>query len=615
MANERITAELVLGVNNFNRQIEGARQSLRRLGDSTAGKGLLNVFGKLAPAIGAVTTAGVAFDKFIQSSQTTTDAFGRTLEATTAIVNSFFSSISMGDFSSFLSGLDGVIDQAQKAYNALDALGTATIINTSFFEQKNSEIAKLKSIIKGTDTTSSERDSAKKRYKEVLAEYENEMQYQIKLSEDAQREFFKSVTKNLGGNITDETYKRYSAIVSKGTTNAENDAWVEAYMAESERLAKEASEKGSSVYNQYTGMTGKQMEYQRVMKERMNDEEYKARLAIKELGDQDLQKYKQLAQQIAQLQSRLANLKAESAELMRFQGYDVQKSQGNTEQINSASAELRKKFSEKSKINAEIPLKTTFNKESQQSLDYSIAKLKQQIAETMAQMETGDIQFIDEYRAKLKTLQDELYILETPLEDLQSNLTSYTVEGIEAVGGLTSAFASLGDVMDEDASAIERIGAGIQAMTGILQAGMQVAEAFNRIEQASIAISKAKAAANASEAITEGVSKATSSSKHWIELIMAVASVTGAIMGSLSMAKFANGGIVGGSSTSGDSLLVRANTGEMILNQRHQSRLFNMIDGSAGVPTKSGGNVQFRISGRDLVGTLQAHNNYTNKGK
>ena len=53
-------------------------------------------------------------------------------------------------------------------------------------------------------------------------------------------------------------------------------------------------------------------------------------------------------------------------------------------------------------------------------------------------------------------------------------------------------------------------------------------------------------------------------------VVAALASISGA---------FANGGIVGGSSPSGDKLLARVNSGEMILNGAQQSRLFNFING------------------------------------
>ena len=43
--------------------------------------------------------------------------------------------------------------------------------------------------------------------------------------------------------------------------------------------------------------------------------------------------------------------------------------------------------------------------------------------------------------------------------------------------------------------------------------------------------------------------------------------------------KFATGGIIGGGSTSGDNMLARVNSGEMILNGSQQKRLFGAING------------------------------------
>lgn len=72
------------------------------------------------------------------------------------------------------------------------------------------------------------------------------------------------------------------------------------------------------------------------------------------------------------------------------------------------------------------------------------------------------------------------------------------------------------------------------------------------------------------------------------------------------MAAFAKGGIVGGNSTRGDHNIIRANSGEMILNKAQQGTLFNMLNGKGGM----GGNVEFKIRGADLVGTI---NNYTSR--
>lgn len=74
---------------------------------------------------------------------------------------------------------------------------------------------------------------------------------------------------------------------------------------------------------------------------------------------------------------------------------------------------------------------------------------------------------------------------------------------------------------------------------------------------------------------------------------------------------YASGGIVGGQTTIGDYNLARVNKGEMILNGREQSRMFDLLSGSGSIaPGLEESTVKFRISGPDLVGVLK---NYDRK--
>lgn len=76
---------------------------------------------------------------------------------------------------------------------------------------------------------------------------------------------------------------------------------------------------------------------------------------------------------------------------------------------------------------------------------------------------------------------------------------------------------------------------------------------------------------------------------------------------------FSNGGIIGGATTSGDMQLARVNSGEMILNNTQQARLFDLLDGGASMIGYGSRNVEFKISGQNLVGTLRNYNNKMSK--
>lgn len=84
----------------------------------------------------------------------------------------------------------------------------------------------------------------------------------------------------------------------------------------------------------------------------------------------------------------------------------------------------------------------------------------------------------------------------------------------------------------------------------------------------------------------------------WIAFVTTGITTLGTVIGTLK--RFETGGIVGGSSTMGDKQLVRVNSGEMILNSRQQSHLFNMLDN--GIYTQNGTNVSItgKIKGSDI---------------
>lgn len=125
------------------------------------------------------------------------------------------------------------------------------------------------------------------------------------------------------------------------------------------------------------------------------------------------------------------------------------------------------------------------------------------------------------------------------------------------------------------------------------------------VQVANVAAAKVNIAANAAEA----GSKAAAASAGWA-LWGAIAIGAGIMAAVLAFADgFATGGVVPGNSFSGDNVLARVNSGEMILNRAQQARLFDIAEGNT-EPGGSGGavinqtiNVQ---NGGDLTAITQA---------
>lgn len=117
----------------------------------------------------------------------------------------------------------------------------------------------------------------------------------------------------------------------------------------------------------------------------------------------------------------------------------------------------------------------------------------------------------------------------------------------------------------------------------------------------------AAAGANTAAKSGEAVANATASGAKMpfpLNLLAIAAGIAAVVAALASISKFESGGIVGGNSTKGDHNLIRANSGEMILNKAQQGTLWNMLNGKGGM----GGNVNFKIRGSDLVGTIENYN-------
>ena len=170
----------------------------------------------------------------------------------------------------------------------------------------------------------------------------------------------------------------------------------------------------------------------------------------------------------------------------------------------------------------------------------------------------------------------------------------------------------------------------------MLQAITTITEAINALEEIATTIQVAKTAAKKSEtieetkqatlnatnlALTEGEAVAStvkaaaeagsSASKipyvGWAIAIGAIVAIIAAIAASKSSINFAKGGIVPGSSFSGDNISANLNSGEMVLNTTQQKNLFDMLNTGS---TDRGGKVEFVIKGQELKGVL---NNYDKK--
>lgn len=159
------------------------------------------------------------------------------------------------------------------------------------------------------------------------------------------------------------------------------------------------------------------------------------------------------------------------------------------------------------------------------------------------------------------------------------------IQGItDALDGNKNAWQALSGVINGFISVAEGIQGIVQfvnMLTTATQAKSAATTADTAVTAANTAVTTTNTAAKAGEAITNVT--ASGAKLPFPANIAAIAAGVAAVVAALAMISgaFADGGVVGGNSPSGDKLLARVNSGEMILNAAQQARLFAIADGTA----------------------------------
>lgn len=200
-----------------------------------------------------------------------------------------------------------------------------------------------------------------------------------------------------------------------------------------------------------------------------------------------------------------------------------------------------------------------------------------------------------------------------------SKLKDATASGVKAGADMTAAGAATAVATADTAAATASTAvatadsaaaaaSGTKAATDIAGAAASGTKAAADMTAAGAA--SAEATANTAAAVS-GAAKSVS----WLPIVgpilavAAIAAIIGGIMAAANKGKFASGGIVPGPSKIGDFNIARVNGGEMILNNRQQANLFNMLDHNrVNNVSTSPQNVSFRIQGDTLVGVIDNYN-------
>ena len=323
--------------------------------------------------------------------------------------------------------------------------------------------------------------------------------------------------------------------------------------------------------------------------------------------------------------------------------------------IEKLQAERDSKRSYADKIKSKISGDTDGLEEKLKAAKGNLDAIKAEYGKDSAQF----IEALNEALNNVTSLEDALKIAEVKkdVKDLSKQLNEGIYSGVKEIASssdrLVSAFSSLRDVFDdEDATAWERIMAAWNAMINTVDAFMSIIKTIEELTKITEQLSKAKqreavidsvttsqkvtnagiqaTAETTTAATTVAAAKTEVAANTAVAGTAAVKSVAGIPIVGIAMAgaalaaiiamisslpKFANGGIIGGTSRTGDKILGRFNAGEMVLTTGQQATLFQLANGKGIRTSTTGGDVKFHVEGTELVGVLKNYDRKVRRGR
>lgn len=557
-----IITRLLLKTNDFDANLNRAKGSVNSFQGGissmakTAGAGIM----KFAGTIGVAVSAYEGFNKVVNSSQTTGDAWVKTQDQMKASVDSFFASIAMGNFGGFLSNLQNVIDKAGELSVALDNLETKTLFNNSEVNDLNTKYQIELNKAKARNISDKERNEHLEKAKGYLLEMSklhdslskaNIATSYITLQADLSKQGFnKNVSKDVWEYLLkdsnrpdiDQRAARYNNTIKNyenqlaHTYNPETGEWLT--QTEADKIKKKLSEYKSSKSGNFDRLAS-------VFVELADDEKsaiasaLKMRATANALSVSMSQKELEIANTDAKINGAYNTNKDKKPEIIPS---------GSLSELEKQLADLRKKYQDAvtDEVRSSV-LKTIKELEQKKVIINMTARYVEE--ESPLNMASLPIKGIDTKNMKLPKF-------ESPIKKEDIDLNQQYADSLGSIGFV---MGNLSGITNNSTTSWINWGAGV----------------FQSIAQAIPSIVSLTTALTAKAAAEAAGSAASIPVVGWVAAGAAALSVVATMA---SIPKFANGGIVPGISFAGDKVPAMLNSGEMILNGSQQANLFKMLN-------------------------------------
>lgn len=558
-------------VNKAKKSLNDFENSGKKAGGSL--EGFANAMGLSTAKLGALglaVTAGsaavkVATDTFF-ASESNIDAWGRTVESVKGAYDVFIQSISNGDWSNFLTRLNEAIQGSRDLYDALDRLGSIKANNAAAIALKQRDIQDLRLRKQNGENVDALLETA-------TAELARLQSQEVEAGMAAGVKQMVNALRNSG---LDE---QISTALAEELLKGGQDAF-DKYAAQYSELKA----KGTETKTRY-GVGGMGGSYSYTESD----------FNIENLSKQEQDLYKiaaAITERETTLQEGIAN-------------YATAVTQG--------SSALREEF--RNNRYSQQGGKSGGTGGSTKVTGLTDAQIAKNVADATEEMQRLIDQWI-ELDDRAGSVNDVLLILnsENSLTEFAEeadegldNLIARMTETQNATKRLTAEWNAMqagfrNQAIDTTIGTVASLGDAIGGTTGsiiklIAAQAQQVVQGIS-----TIASMKAQEEAAYAEMTAElGAAAASTMKAHsWIPFVgvaMGIGFVASMVAALMSLPKFAGGGLVGGTSYSGDTQLASVNSGELILNKAQQNSLANELQSGNTQPLR----LSARMSGTDIL--------------
>ena len=542
-----------------------------------AGEGASEGFGKmiasakkLAPAVTASAAALKVANTAMQENQRYTDEWGRITESARASYENFVNTLVSGDFSGYLSNMKAVIQTAREAYDALDAVGTADIFYNKSMAESELAIRQARFTIKSPDATAEERKAAG----EVLQREQNKQIAEAKQMADVYMEAFAS---KLASEVTRGGYKSSAndfvernadgrVITRSGSLFDKYYKDLETYNRMNAIYQEERRLRNTIVSTSYSPQG---LAINTYAKGRYSDAEFKEMEAFLERSDESLRESFDLLQKAWQTENAVLTKSIENFEYLR---------------------------------NANKPVTSSVGGGASSTPSYatgSIAEINQRLTAAREEMNMATDEAAREVARKL------VMAIEEELEGAQTFRRASEIESIGNLPGLQGLGAKSPTL---DPSVIRGKDGESKANNDLTDSSEKAAEGIVMVSDAlqqlgifsGIADEGLRTTARVIGNFLSMVGKTLGG--PWGDALSSIGSLVGS---------FSGGGIVGGTSYTGDRLVARVDSGEMIFNSAQQRKLWNLVNNGGG--GSDSGVTSAALRGEDLYFALRNYGRRTGK--